>query len=108
VDALKRWRKTETVQQSRYSKGIYITPPTRDGKYQPWGRLRIWVEGFEPDLVKIWIDGKLVNTYRVPPYVLTSEGRSDDNAIPSGRHLLKVRAEQGEEWLEQVFEVTFA
>jgi len=54
------------------------------------------------------IDGRLINTYQSPPYILTSEDRSDDHAIESGKHILKVRAKNGKDWLEQEFDVEFS
>jgi hypothetical protein len=108
MNSLKLWREIENSRQSQYSKGIYINPPHEDGKYQPWGRLRVWIEGIKPEIVELLIDGRLINTYQSPPYILTSEDRSDDHAIESGKHILKVRAKNGKDWLEQEFDVEFS
>ncbi|MBM3802204.1 MAG: hypothetical protein FJW26_07810 [Acidimicrobiia bacterium] len=106
-EALKQWRQRERLEQSRYSKGIYINPPQVDGQYQRYARLRAWIEGFQPEKVEMWVDGQLMNRYDAPPYVLTSEDRSDDETIKPGKHLLRIRAKEGSEWLEQEFQVEF-
>jgi hypothetical protein len=108
LEALRGWRERERAAQPRYSKGIYITPPHEQGTYRPWGRLRVWTEGLAPGEVELLVDGKTVNRYQSPPYVLTSEQRSDDSAIPPGKHVLQVRARDGLGWLEQEFQVEFA
>jgi hypothetical protein len=108
VNSLKRWREIEDSKQSEYSRGIYINPPNRDGKYHPWERVRLWIEGIVPEKVELLVDGRVVNTYQSPPYILASEDRSDDDAIKSGRHILKVRAKHREGWLEQEFDVEFS
>ena len=106
--AVSRWQRREKDEQSRYSKGVYITPAQVEDKYHPYNRLRVWVEGIEPSAVEILIDDKRINRYEAPPYVLTSEERSDDHAIKAGKHLLKVRARDGNVWLERTFQVEFA
>ncbi len=105
--ALRTWSERERAEQERYSKGIYLSAP-HEGKYSPWGRLRVWVEGFEPEEVELYVDGELMSRYAGPPYTLTSEEHEDDGAIPSGRHQLKVRARSGRDWLEREFDVEFA
>lgn len=106
VDSLKRWREIENNRE--YSKGIYINSPHVDGKYHPWERPRLWIEGFKPEKVELLVDGQMVKSYESPPYVIVSEDLSDDNAIGSGKHILKVRAKYKEGWLEQEFSVEFA
>ena len=108
VDALRRWRRRETREQSRYSKGIYLSPPHQEGRYQPYERLRVWVEGVGAETVEIWVDGRLVNSYAAPPYIPFSEALEDDHAIAPGAHTLRVRARDGEGWLEREFEVEYA
>lgn len=107
-DALKRWRAREQTEQDKYSKNIYLSLPPRAGQYQQWGRLRVWVEGFQPGLVELFVDSHKINRYTTPPYILTSEERSDDNTIKPGKHILTVRAQDGNIWLEKEFEVHFA
>ena len=108
VNSLRRWREIESSKQSEYSKGIYTNSPHRDGKYHPWERLRLWIEGIEPERVELFIDGQIVNTCQSPPYILASEDRSDDHAIKSGKHILKVRAKHKEGCLEHEFSVEFS
>ena len=108
VAALQRWSEGERREQERYSKGIYLNDTHEGGKYHRWGRLRVWVEGFEPGEVELYMDGVLVNRYAGPPYILTSEEHDDDDTIASGRHQLKVRARSGDDWLEREFTVEFA
>ena len=108
VDALRRWRRREAREQARYSKGIYLSYPHADGKYQPYERLRLWVEGVGADTVEIWVDGRLVNSYDAPPYIPFSEALEDDHAIAAGTHTLRVRARDGKGWLERDFEVEYA
>ena len=108
VSSLKEWRKIEDSKQSEYSKGIYISPPNREGKYHPWERLRLWIEGIKPEIVELLVDNQIINSYKSPPYILASEDQSDDHAIQSGEHILKVRAKHKEGWLEQEFSVEFS
>jgi hypothetical protein len=108
VNSLKRWRGIEDSKQSEYSRGIYINPPNREGKYHPWERIRLWIEGIKPEIVELLVDGQIINTYQSPPYILASEDRSDDHAAKSGKHILEVRAKHKEGWLEQEFSVEFS
>ena len=134
-DALKAWRLRERAEQSRYSKGIYINSTMwDDNQYHNFERLRVWVEGFEPILVELLVDGRLINRYNSPPYILGSEKwnrarphssphpeasqtarpsdapseLADIDTIPPGRHLLKVRAKAGQAWMEREFQVNLA
>ena len=54
------------------------------------------------------MDGRLVNSYAAPPYIPFSEALEDDHAIAAGTHTLRVRARDGEGWLERDFEVEYA
>ena len=108
VDSLRRWRERERREQPRYSKGIYLNQPEHGPKYHAWERIRPWVEGFAPGKVELWLDGKLLNRYDAPPYVLTSEERSDDKTIAVGAQLLKIRAFDGRAWMEQEFPFEYA
>ncbi len=64
--------------------------------------------GIEPEKVEFLVDGQIFITHQSPPYILISEDRSDDQAIRSGQHILKVRAKHKEGWLEQEFRVEFS
>lgn len=108
LESLRRWKKREEATQSKYSKGIYLSLPQRGGKYQQWGRLRVWVEGFKPGKCELFVDGRLINRYDSPPYILTSEERSDDASLPEGKHALKVRVQEEGDWFERKFVVDFA
>lgn len=108
VAGLHRWHEAECAQQSQYRKGIYLNRPHMLDKYHSWERLRVWCEGFQPTLLELVVDGKVINRYESPPYVLTSEECADDHTIRTGRHVLLVRAKDGGGWLEQEFKVHFA
>jgi len=89
------------------SKGIYLSRPmARDGCYHPYQRIRVWLEGIDMNEVEFLLDGKLVNRCEGPPYLLGTEDRDSDNILPQGEHHLKVRARDGEGWIEQTFTVT--
>ena len=107
-NALLRWQRQERAEQKHYSKGIYITPPHEMGKYKSWGRLRVWVEGFEAGELEMLVDGHRVNHYSAPPYTLGSEDRAADERIAPGIHRLRTRARDGGAWLERDFRVEFA
>jgi len=104
IGALRRWKARESSEQARYSKGIYLSRPEHGPQYHSWERLRIWIEGLQPGKVELWLDGRLVNAYDRPPYVLTSEERTSDDAIAPGAHVLKVRVQDGGGWLEREFQ----
>ena len=108
LEALRRWQERELQEQSRYSKGIYLSAPHRKGTYQPYERLRVWVEGVDGKAVELWVDDSRINSYEKPPYILGSEALEDDHLIPAGAHSLRVRARDGEGWLEQEFPISVA
>ena len=107
MQALQRWRRREAQEQARYSKSIYISIPHRGRRFQPYERLRVWVEGIDSGTVELWLDGARTNRYEAPPYILVSENLENDRAISPGHHTLKVRAQDGDGWLEQEFEVEY-
>jgi len=109
VEALRRWRDRERGEQARYSKAVYLNEPLDGREYGAYGRVRAWVEGLSAEgEVELLVDGELQNACAGPPYVLTSEAREDDGAIPAGKHTLTVRARDGYGWLVQDFEITIA
>lgn len=66
----------------------------------------MWLEGIEMGEVELYLDGKLVNRYDGPPYLLGAEDRASDNVIPAKTEMeLLVRAKDGRGWLEQTFTV---
>ena len=99
------WEQYEQM-RPKLSKGIYLQP-SEDGDftYHPWERIRIWLEGVEMGEVEIWLDGKLINKYARPPYIVGGEGYEFDNLLGVGEHELLVRARDGDGWLEQKFKV---
>jgi len=101
------WYNHEQDEQPHYSKRIYVKPASRNNKYRDRERLRVWVEGVTREQVELYIDGKIINRYEREPYVLTSEYHKDDDTIKPGKHVLKVRARDGQGWLEQEFPVEF-
>jgi hypothetical protein len=108
ADSLRRWKERERAEQTRYSKDIYINQPAHVPQFHSWERVRIWVEGFVPGKVELWLDGKLTNSYDRPPYVLTNEDRASDTAIALGPHVLKARAFDGAGWVEREFKFEYA
>ncbi|HBN86533.1 MAG TPA: hypothetical protein DDZ89_22170 [Clostridiales bacterium] len=106
-DVIKTCMDEEKAKQVYYSKNIYITQPIHHGNFMPYERLRIWCEGFIPETVEVLLDGKLTNTFRQPPYLLTSEDRSDDKTVTPGVHIVTVRAKDDLGLLEKSFEVSF-
>jgi hypothetical protein len=70
-----------------------------------WERLRVWVEGVPMGEVDLYLDDQLINRYAGPPYILGGEEHSYDKVIPPGPHTLRVRARDGDGWLEQTFDI---
>ena len=73
-----------------------------------WQRLRVWTEGVAPGPMEFYIDDKLVDTKPGPPYLLGTENRSSDGILPKGDHKLRIRAQDGDGWLEQTFAIKVA
>ena len=69
--------------------------------WRPRERVRIWLEGIEMGAVEIYLDGKLITRAERPPYLLGSEDRKSDHVIRPGEHELRIRAKDGQGWLEQ-------
>ena len=106
LDALERWRETENRRQADYSNGIYLAPP--GGRCHRWQRVRVWIEGFRPDTVELYLDGDLVNRFEGPPYMLLSEGCEDDERMTPGVHTVGVRASLGQLSIARDFQLEFA
>ena len=54
--------------------------------------------------VEMILDGRLVNRYEGPPYLLGTEERTSDRIIGANRDVeLLIRARDGSSWLEQRF-----
>ncbi len=104
--AVLRWWERDAQWRPRRSKGIYIAPPDYPSEgYHSWERLRVWLEGVPMGEVEMVLDGQLVNRLDAPPYVLGGEGYEFDRVIPPGEHVLRVRARDGDGWLEQQFTI---
>lgn len=89
----------------RRSKGIYITQPHEFGVYHGWERVRIWTEGVPMEVVEVYLDDALVNRLEGPPYLVGTEEYESDKVIPPGEHTLRIRVQDGEQWLEQTFAI---
>lgn len=103
--AVARFWQDDAAKRPARSKGIYITPPHEFGKYHSWERIRIWTEGVPLGPVETYLDDKLVTRMEGPPYLVGTEDNASDGVIPSGDHVLKVRAQDGDGWLEQTFSI---
>jgi len=106
--AVSRWWNREDALNSQRSKGIYLSRPNEHPGWHGWERLRIWTEGIERGPLEVYLDGKLVTTYQEPPYLLGTEEYASDTVIPAGEHELRVRAKDGEGWLERTYKITGA
>ncbi|HRI87437.1 MAG TPA: hypothetical protein PK869_04195 [Candidatus Hydrogenedentes bacterium] len=106
--AIARFWHEDAVQRPRHSKRIYITPPHEFGKYHGWERIRIWTEGVALGPVEVYLDDALVTRMEAPPYLVGTEEYASDGVIPTGEHTLKIRAMDGDGWLEQTFTITGA
>ena len=51
------------------------------------------------------VDGRLSIPYEAPPCIFGSEEYAAESVIPPGEPLLRVRARDGEGWLEQQFTI---
>jgi hypothetical protein len=105
--AVDEWWKRDAEERPHRSKGIFVTHIGEDGDwhYNTYARLRVWLEGIPMGEVELYLDDKLINKYSGPPYLLGSEEYEHDRVVPSGEHVLRVRARDGEGWLEQRFTI---
>lgn len=99
-----RWYRENALRPNR-SKGIYITTPHQIEGYNIWERIRIWTEGVPMGVLEVYLDGALVNRVDGPPYLVGTEDYDSDTVIPSGDHELRIRARDGDGWLEQTFAI---
>ncbi len=108
TDAVKRFWERDARLRPRQSKGIFISPFNQLPGYHRWERLLVWLEGIPMGEVEIYLDGKRINHFDGPPYMVGSQGMDGDTAMPAGKHQLKIRARDGDVWLEQVFHIVSA
>jgi len=104
--AIRKFWELDTMQRPACSKDIYINPPCQpwSGRHG-WERLRAWPEGVALGEMEFYLDGKLVNKCAKPPYLLGTEESASDGVIPTGEHNLRIRAKDGDGWLERTFEI---
>ncbi len=102
-----RWWREDARLRTKRSKGIYITSPSRPRRgWRSRERLRVWLEGLEMREVEIYLNGRLTNHYTKPPYLLGTENRDSDRLIPPARESeVRIRARDGEGWLEETFTI---
>ncbi|MCH9656863.1 MAG: hypothetical protein K0U86_10335 [Planctomycetes bacterium] len=101
------WEEDSRLRPER-SKGIYITRNMQIEGWHGWQRLRVWTEGIDLGPMEFYLDGKLIDTKAEPPYLLGTEEHTSDKIIPRGKHILKIRARDGDGWLEQTFPIVGA
>ena len=66
--------------------------------------VRIWLEGIPMGQLEIYLNGQLTNRYDAPPYLLGTEERTSDRIVPPKTESnLRIRAKDGDHWLEQTF-----
>ncbi len=104
-EAVRGWWNRENALRPKRSKSIYITTPHQIEGYNKWERIRIWTEGVPMGALEVYLDGELVNRVDGPPYLVGTEGYDSDTVIPSGEHELRIRAQDGDGWLEQTFAI---
>jgi hypothetical protein len=104
-EAVRGWVERENALRPKRSKGIYITTPHQIEGYNTWERVRIWTEGVPMGELEVYVDDTLVNHVDGPPYLVGTEDYESDTVIPSGEHVLRIRARDGDGWLEQTFSI---
>ncbi len=105
-EGVRQWWEEDARLRPQRSKGIYISFPEHpEGKYHGYERIRVWIEGIPMSEVEMYLDDKLVTQLPGPPYMLGREDYADNALIPSGEHQLRIRAKDGNAWLEQTFSI---
>ena len=68
--------------------------------------IHIWTDGIEPAELHVYVDGTLTNKFASPPYWVGDETEDYDlDFALTGKHTIKIRARDGDNWLEKFFEV---
>ena len=104
--AVRQWWENERATRLTRSKGIYITSSHHIDAYNKWERIRIWTEGVPLGALEVYLDDELVSRFDSPPYLVGTEENASDGVIPAGEHTLRIRAQDGDGWLEQTFAIT--
>lgn len=105
-EGVRRWWEDDARLRPARSKGIYFSAPEGpDGSYHGYERVRVWLEGIPLGPVEMYLDEQLVTRAEGPPYTLGKEEETANGVIPKGEHRLRIRARDGEGWLEQTFTV---
>ena len=103
--AVRHSQEEDTRLRPQRSKGIYISRFNQLPGYHRWERLHVWLEGVPMGEVEIYLDGKRIHRLDGPPYMVGSQDSGGDTALPKGKHELKIRARDGDGWLERVFQI---
>lgn len=97
------------AQRTTASKGIFIEPPSHAflGGYRSSNdRVRFWLEGNIGPAIEVFEAKDLVADSAGYPYVLGAEATDTPPPLSFGKHTIKVRAPDGEGWLEETFDIT--
>ena len=90
-------------ENSKYSTDIYMFYPLKWQSY----RMKVWIEGAEPETVELYYNGKLFNRYKGGRqlYIVGKEGYKNNYPTSSKPVIIKVRAKIKGKWLEKTFEI---
>lgn len=108
AQAVRRFWEEDARLRPACSKGIHISHAIQHPGYHSWERLHVWLEGLPMGEVELLVDERLVNRFAGPPYLLGSQDLTGDSVLPAGEHTLKVRARDGDGWLERTFRLLSA
>ncbi len=88
-------------ENENYSTDIYVFYPL---PYQS-ERVRVWIEGGKAERVKMYVDGKLMNDYRKPPYFLGKEGYKNNYPFINKPVTVKIEAKINGKWLTKIYKI---
>lgn len=93
----------EQKKNLEYSSGIYIFYPLN---YQSC-RIKVWIEGFQPETVEFYVNGDLVNRYtdQQQLYIVGQEGYMNNYKFINKPVTLKIRVKVNGNWIEQTHEI---
>ncbi len=104
TEALERFFTADSARRQNYSTDIYLKPPTEGFAYNPWERIRFWIDGIQPDKIVVLLDDTEINRFENPPYWVGSEDYESDTLL-SGEHSLVLRAIYGNRTFEKAFAI---